>query len=229
MEFMGMQRSAHWVPPIPDSKEGPLFHGLKNPFCTDCLGCDASQVQCATNGNSNQSRVVEFDLEYLPMEFSRDRELQSTEGATTQATIAAYLRKRSYPADAILIRQGFHDLELEGMQVEDYVQHVHDNLRSLKSSAQLIIWLSSSFTLSNDNKKIAVWNNAVRSMIAKEFSDVFILDSFKMSQVNNMHTDSVHMLPSYYDAEAAILMGFLSRHLFQEPSPGTLNTSGIVS
>lgn len=229
VEFMGMQRSAKWVPPVPGAKEGPVVYGLQNSFCTDCYGCFAVKGKCSAKGSSNESRVVDFDLEYLPMEFSRDRELQSTEGATTQATIAAYLRKRSYPADAIIINQGVHDLEIEGLQVEDYVQRVHDNLQALKSSAQLIVWLFTSFTLDKDNEKIAAWNHAVHAMIAKNFSNVFILDSFQMSQVKNMHKDSIHMIPSFYVAEAQILMGFLSRQLSQEPSSEqtALPSSGI--
>merc|ERR1712100_491299 len=96
-----------------------------------------------------------------------------------------------------------------------------DNLRSLKSSAKLVVWLLISSILPNpafspgSNEQIATWNEAVGAMIAKEFPDVFILDLFKMSQVSNMHIDPVHFIPSYYFAEAKIVMGFLSRQLFQ--------------
>lgn len=226
LEYMGMSRSAAWVPPTPGSNEGPARFGLQHPFCQDCDYCAPVQLQCLAGESSNRSRFIDLDVEYVPMLFTTDRVLQSTEGATTQDTIAAYLRKRTPRADAIIMNTGTHELEdFHGMQAEDYVQRVRGNLKRLHGSAKLIIWiltnsqLKSAFSVGTQaewNEKIAAWNEAVRAMIVKEFSDVFILDVFKMSQMNNMRIDNVHMVPSYYVAEAQMILGFLSRRLFQD-------------
>lgn len=105
--YMGIQELPHaeYHKPNYTLLEGPVGNGLSNPGCADCSGCDAKLYRCRDGTGRS------IDLEYLPMEFVRDLELQSVVAGTTQENMLYYLsRDQSWHDSLVLLNAGIHDL-----------------------------------------------------------------------------------------------------------------------
>ena len=78
----------------------PVSGKAQPPQCTDCLYCNPFVAQCP---NST------VQIEFYPIEFSRDGEVQSTQFATTQENVVGkYLPSMGTP-DLLLFNVGLHD------------------------------------------------------------------------------------------------------------------------
>lgn len=99
MEYFNLTRAKNWHPPEKE-KEGPSHFGLKSPFCTDCSGCNAFFMRC-----------INITIEYIPVEFSRDREYQTQLSSTSQETVIQYLRKENRQNSWVVMNSGLHDFD----------------------------------------------------------------------------------------------------------------------
>ena len=169
-DYMGIQELSHeqWRPPNFTQLEGPVANGLANPGCTDCSGCDAKQYKCEhTSGSS----VI---LEYLPMEFTRDVELQSVVAGSTQENMLHYMsRNNNLHSTLVVLNAGVHDLvvvnRLVGGQAEfDSVEALAEaefasTMHSLQNTyKQNIMWLASLLARHNVTKALFVATAPVR-------------------------------------------------------------------
>ena len=138
MEYFGLHRAKDWVPPK-QGLEGPCSFGLKNPFCTDCGGCDP------TLKVSYVEEKVDQTYEYVAMEFSRDREFQTATASTSQETLGEYLGQ-TFPRHLCIVGTGAHDVILK-VTVEQYAANVVDYINILKLYCKKVIWLQISASL----------------------------------------------------------------------------------
>merc|ERR1719494_1417948 len=91
-----MKRALQWSPPS-TTVEGPLKNGLENHFCSDCSGC---------RGFIYESPFM--DIEYIPVEFAKDVEVQTDDTRTTQETVAKYLKSTTRET-IVFVNTGLHD------------------------------------------------------------------------------------------------------------------------
>jgi len=156
-------------------------------------------------------------------------EFQSTSAATTQGTVAAYLRSKPV-ADVMFINSGLHDM-LGGIQMSDYVQNVRETLEALAPVSKTVVWVLISKPMPSfaEEAKVREWNKAICEMIAKEFPRILVLNAFKMSQVNDMHIDEVHLTPVYYKSVAKIMLGFAMQDASIRKDPGMITVFESVS
>jgi hypothetical protein len=85
-----------------DSMVGPYGFGLEKPGCQDCSGCDSYRIRGTFKGET-------VTFHYLSVEFTKDRELQTSGFSTTQELVAHYLASQVKP-DLIFLGQSAHDL-----------------------------------------------------------------------------------------------------------------------
>lgn len=171
--------------------EGPVSNGLEHPGCTDCGGCDAFLSTC---DYSSQTTVT---LEYLPMEFVLDVELQSTFARTTQENILHYLaQSRGSLADSVLVvNAGLHDLLViaahnHGTNVEngmgEYLETLNLDTETVaiytEQYRQNVMWLASLLKDHNVSRAIFIATSAIKQPREKSNQ---IIRSF------NMHARSV--------------------------------------
>jgi hypothetical protein len=151
--------------------EGPVAHGLENPFCTDCGGCNADFSVCQMTERSqeglienreNLSQSHSVDLNqmesikmfryggYVPVEFARDVELQSPEFGTTQEIMVSFLR-RKYNTETLLeefglpicvLSTGIHDMAIPNITISKFLVNVKWYLDLLKTECSLFIWIA---------------------------------------------------------------------------------------
>ncbi len=75
-----------------------VIYGADHPFCTDCSGCNSFFMQCR-----------DISVEYVPIEFSKDRELQTPLYSTSQETVVGYLKQKKQKNNWIIFNSGLHD------------------------------------------------------------------------------------------------------------------------
>eukprot|EP00494_Astrolonche_serrata_P030988 UN31257 len=134
----------NWVKPE-KGKEGPFKFGYSNPGCTDCFGCSNFL-------SSNEDRS--FELLYMSLEFSKDREFQTEDTFTSQETILKYISKNWIDKNDLnttkyyfLFNFGFHDMEAS-IGVDDFGDNIDWFLSIMTDHKQLnkidkeIIWLT---------------------------------------------------------------------------------------
>ena len=162
--------------------EGPLVYGLSNPGCSDCGGCDAALFTC-------QSKAGEtISLEYLPMEFIKDVELQSVLARTSQENIMHYLAQSDSVNNSIFVlNSGLHDLLvvdlLAGARQGEYEKLeslTEKELFSLLSTADIyesnVKWLASLFKQYNVSSVTFLATSAIKqprpntNMLIKTFN-----------------------------------------------------------
>ena len=86
MDYYGLSPAKEWIPPD-TTIEGPIAHGLRNHFGTDCAGCDSHMKVVF-----GDDKLIGRSTEYIAVEFARGREFQTDWTGTTQETLATYLR-----------------------------------------------------------------------------------------------------------------------------------------
>ena len=214
-EYLGMEPAPVWVSPAPKSSVGPNYYGLDHPFCHDCVGCEAERGQCAI-ADTSEDGAMHFDLEYIGVEFTTDVEMPTTEANTTFGSVAIYIKKQREYFDAIFINSCAHDMEFEPdvFSTEDYAERVRNNLLALEGSAKMIVWVSCNHWMEDprkpySNSRGAQWNEAVWTMINEEVPAVAYFNVAKMSQIEAMHVDPVHLVPDYYNSLLDIMLNFV--------------------
>ena len=108
-DYYGFQRAEDWIQPNRTRLEGPKGYGLKTEhWCTDCGRCKAAKRLFRQPFHGN-----EIEVEFVPLEFSRDREQQSTLARTSQENLGLYLAKDGNYSDALVVfNTGIHEAGL---------------------------------------------------------------------------------------------------------------------
>lgn len=184
-----MERASFWSPP--SSREGPLKNGLENHFCSDCSGCWGFVFESPA-----------IDIEYIPVEFAKDVELQTEDTRTTQETIAKYL-KSSTRETILLVNTGLHDCAFQDFNFAVYEQNLASYLRLLTAIEHVkVVWIHTNAVLGipvfpQQNDRIYRMNQlAVK--VCDYVGVTRIVNTFDMSKhewaTQNLFVDNVHLL-----------------------------------
>ena len=189
--------------------EGPTGnannYGDIKPWCSDCASCTAKLCGRA---------------EYIPVEFAKDREIQTPTLPTTQHIVGNYLS--DVPRDICIVNAGLHDMEISkgAMQSEQYVMNVDSYMKLIRPGCKQIVWIHTSsvkgvekYIHLQNNPKISKWNKAVDKMLIQKHRHVFIIDVFEFSKQS--HVDNVHLNGKYY----SMLAGFIQSCIEQNTTP----------
>ena len=191
-QFLGMKTvpSENWSKPE-YGKEGPLAFGLSNPGCADCSSCTAWR-----NGEAAPS------VDYLPVEFARDVEIQTDATSTTQEAVGQYLARRG--REICIVSAGVHDLAIPNVTKDTFFRNVAFYTRQLKRGCAKIVWVTMSSVRGDaqrpqKNDIILKWNDG---LIRGDFPDIAAILSVYGMSTTFSHLDNVHLSPQYYLALA---------------------------
>ena len=214
LEKLGMERLVPWKRPARNESHGPLVYGLKHPGCSDCLGCGYTKYVCP--GSTSIPGAGDLTVEFLPVEFALDRELQSRPNhTTTQETVLAYMGRKSSvferSSTVCLVNVGLH--VKPGFSSTFHVD-VQTYLEGLRKVCGRLVWFSVNAVRGDrkyrkSNQDIARLNHAVLKMLRNHVDidktlplvDVYV-DVFNASLPKKngsyQHQDNVHMELGYY-------------------------------
>lgn len=180
-----------WVAPPPTC--GPTLFGLTHPWCSDCSGCNA--FLCG-----NATRTVE----YLPVEYACDVEMQTATHVTTQAVVAHYLQHRRVPLLTCVANAGIHDERLGLNASESYSLFVRQYMALLVKACARIVWLTTSAARTDADLQKNWHMRAQNARVTAEMpAYVNIIDVFNASHSGPFsHADNVHMNEKYYETLA---------------------------
>jgi len=207
-----MERASFWYPP--SSTEGPLKSGLENHFCSDCSGCWGFVYESPF-----------MDIEYIPVEFARDVELQTADTRTTQETVAKYL-KASSRETIVFVNTGLHDCAILDCNFAIYEQNLESYLLLLTGIEHItVVWIQTNAVLGKPN--FPQQNDRVHHMnqLAARVSSYVgvssIVNTFDMSKhpwaLQNLFVDNVHLLNRrklYYRTVSNIILKYIICPLF---------------
>merc|ERR1719343_1678820 len=95
-----------------------------------------------------------------------------------------------------------------------YVRHWQSLMDGLRRCSKEVIWVTLPAILpfrQMDSGLTAEFNEAVFQMLAETYPEVSMLDVFKMSQLDHMRVDALHMNGHYDRAVADIMLNFATR------------------
>ena len=219
IESLSLKRAPKWISPV--ENEGPVHYGLNHPFCTDCSGC--SMKICI--GPRRSTNCIEQN--YIPIEFAKDVEMQTTKSFTSQEMIAEYLSAQ--PAlDVCIVSTGMHDMAISNMTDDSYVDNVKWYLTLLHPHCIKIIFIGQN-AVKNDpkypqwNSRIHKWDIMLASMIRK-LDFVVYVSIFDVSK-NVLHLDNTHLHPTFYMKLKKMLVGYLKPRKYEQDNFDKTNES----
>jgi hypothetical protein len=198
----------------PKKTQGPVLHGLENPYCSDLSG----------RGNSICETKKKNYMEYLVVEFASDVEQQTSKTSTTQETVGSYLkrqlkhRKVSREDNVCVVNTGTHDQRLcvnhntTSAWCDDmFLTNVETYLKILDTVCGNIIWISQASVRGDEdypqrNDVSLRWNEGVKLLGERLFGSTnsfYYLDVWTLSE-HSKHTDNVHFQSTYYDTIGAL-------------------------
>lgn len=216
LDYVNISKRKKWVQPNPLLLQGPIDHGLKNPYCTDLMGTLYRMT------SENRTHFIEF----LTVEFANDVAHQSAVGNTTQETVSKYLamqiEERRIPREqsVCVASTGLHDQALcPGLNSEVkcrdlYLFNVKKYLNLLSIACGNIVWVSQTHVNETGgyiqrNSRSKSWDDGVKSLLEKmTISNFFFLDILNFSSQFE-HVDNVHFKGKYYDTMASFWTHFL--------------------
>lgn len=203
MDYYGLSPAKTCIPPN-TTIEGPIAHGLSNPFCTDCSGCD-SRMKVDFRGD----KLIDRSSEFIAVEFARDREFQTDRTGTTQETLGTYL-SMTFDRDLCIVNSGIHDLILDITPFQ-YASNVAEYAKILKSFCEKIIWLMIPASRNEpgqpqDHVRSLQFNDRVKERCSQLGPQVLLLDLWEMSFPLPLHEDNVHHKAVYYKELARLLL-----------------------
>ena len=181
-----------WVRPGPTV--GPACNVQKcHPGCSECTSCAPAKYVCSNNRS----------MEYIPIEFARDVEVQSTNGkmSSTQEHVGRYLM--DHPKDLCVVSTGLHDAALTD-QERMFTRNVLVYLELIRPGCKRIVWITST-AVRGDPKRPQ--NNTILRRRDQEVIALFtvtstipelrFVDVFEAS-VEWEHVDNVHLTQAWY-------------------------------
>jgi hypothetical protein len=216
--LFGLDTVDEWRPPI--FGEGPV--NKNSPFCTDCTGCKSTFLECRSketpsSHTSCEAAANHFYGGYLAVEFARDVEMQSANYATTQENLFKSYIPQYWNAPALvqdfgkpvcIVGTGFHDMVIPGVTFGVFLENVHWYLSLLQSECSLILWLANSapgpgFKYYQTRKKTLRWNEGVRRLLRRNFSEIGFVDVYAAS-LDVPHRDHLHLAAEWYKSLAKL-------------------------
>jgi hypothetical protein len=160
-DLFGISKSGRpvpWIAPNFSLVEGPVMHGLTNPYCQDCLGCESELLHCHADVDSSASsspsysgceRHMNASGGYVSVEYARDVEIQSTTRRTTQENFVHYLATqwnvppmvRDLGRVVCVVNTGIHDWKIPNITTEAYLKNVREYLRLLSEQCVHVVWV----------------------------------------------------------------------------------------
>jgi hypothetical protein len=154
---------------------------------------------------------------YINVEFARDVTLQTQYHNTTQENIAMFLHHHynlpplleAFGKPYCFVNTGHHDVLINGITKEVYVENVEWYLRLLQPECHQIIWIATTAPKGNKaTQKIKTtleWSKAVWEMLKSQTDlPVAFLDVYH-SSLNFEHADNIHLAGDWYKALAYFL------------------------
>lgn len=195
---------------------GPVGFGLEHPFCNDCSGCNSFIVK------SQDGKHV---LEYISMEFAKDREF---DGIDSQSIVLNYLDK--VRPDLVVINPALHDLyysSKDPLPQSRTIPFIHSNyshnfnlsffeknldmlVKRLKAVSKNVVIISPPFTAKN------VINNGLTEMheIFRKYKNVLfshliiehVASDITSSVIKKFMPDGVHPNNYYFSAVLGMIV-----------------------
>ena len=227
-----------WIAPNHTLGEGPLGFGARQPFCSDCGGCNSLFTVCSVSKNygsiTPQSRAISMSNftpviygGYFKVEFARDVEMQTPQYRTSQENIAAFV-ERAYNKPQLLkdwngrpvclISAAHHDAAIPNIAQDVCVSNVRWYIQLMQPQCDFIIWLGANLPAgfaeyAQSPARTTSWNTAVRDMIEAQpdLNTVFV-DVLEAShtECKTKAGDNIHMEDSWYEALADVFVQALS-------------------
>lgn len=204
MEYFGLSRSPSWVPPDLKKMEGPNGYGLENPYCTDCIRCNA---WTRVFGYDN---LIKATYEYVPIEFAMDREFQTSSTATSQETLALYLSSLNYKHNLCIASAGLHDITLPNHTGHQFAVNVLTYISLVSSYCTKILWLLPPASLDmppQTHKGLFMLTHSIMEVCDKLGPKVLAFNIWNMSWPERLHVDNVHHNQVYYYELGRLIFG----------------------
>jgi len=178
MDYYGLSPAKEWIPPD-TTIEGPIAHGLRNHFGTDCAGCDSHMKVVF-----GDDKLIGRSTEYIAVEFARGREFQTDWTGTTQETLATYL-SMTFDRDLCIVNSGIHDLMLD-INPSQYASDVVEYAEILEAFCEKIIWLMIPASRNDpgqpqDHIRSRQFDDRVQERCSQLGPQVLLLDLWEMS------------------------------------------------
>jgi hypothetical protein len=198
--------------------EGPSDYPTV-PYRSGCSTCENRLIKFQQRperySNETDRSAINDSLsfayaEFLTMELARDVEYASKLTATTQESIARYMKRQRQSGGplgipknqtACVISSGMHDISIPNMTSEVYISN-HIAMKQLLKDAGCDIWIKLELTARGfrgpdieNNDIIFEWNEGIKRSMAP---DEYQIDLFFKS-LSARHADGVHMdVDSFY-------------------------------
>ena len=175
MEYYGLSRAVSWIPPD-FTKEGRRANRLNHSFCTDCAACEANMRTYYDDTSYQLERTYDF----IPVEFARDREMQTEGTRTSQETLVRYL-KSTLRRDLCVASAGIHDVILGNLSSAQYTKNVLEYIRLLKLSCKRTIWLQTTASLNRKpqvNDVLLERNHLLAQSCTRTGNDVVLFNTW---------------------------------------------------
>ena len=149
-------------------------------------------------------------MEFLPVEFAKDIELQTvedtTKSMTTQQHVGRYLAQ--HRKDVCVVNTGLHDAQLDD-QERNFARNVFVYLELIKPGCDRIVWITGTAVRGDrgkvqNNDDILRRNRKVMEILAPA-PGVSVVDVFEPS-LTWEHADNVHLAHSWYQLLGANLL-----------------------
>jgi len=159
----------------------------------------------------------EMDVEYIPVEFARDVELQTADTRTTQETVVKYLKATSRET-ILFVNTGLHDCAILDCNFAVYERNLEYYLRLLTDIKHItVVWIQTNavqgipvFPQTNDRIDRM---NQIAVRVCDDVGIARIVNTFDMSKdewaVQNLFVDNVHLLKRrklYYRTVSNIIL-----------------------
>jgi len=226
----GLPFAEQWVPPDPNSFEGPKKYGVEHPYCTDCSGCQTHFMECSYlfDPRGGSGSVCKNNKRryggYITMEFARDKEIQTPQFSTTQENVGHYISTIWNTPDLLgewgkpicVLGTGNHDILLDAITTKDFIQNVFFMLKTMQQSCSHMVWLGNTCNGRESEypqtmKQMKVWDRAVMELIESNpdlLNMMTYLDVLDAS-LTFPHADFIHMDDHWYNELGKFFISFM--------------------
>jgi hypothetical protein len=213
--FLGYKMGAAKPSKPKASGQGPAANSFasQNPGCCDCRTCHPQRVVRQSNV-ANYARRSSYSgpgtLEYFPLEWAMDSNLQSDGFTTTQESLFD-ARSRAL---SVLVMQIPVPLEPADRSIEAFRVHLSWLFRRKDvMSAEELIWVTNLAPLGGNSEQlaaIAAWNKAAVDVVHDQRPGAVVIDAFGMSTADlaqkYLYRDNNHMVAHFNKAVADMIV-----------------------
>lgn len=173
--------------PRPDHKQGEGPYGVSNQNCGVCADCKLGKI--------GSGSTKPYGWEYLYVDYARDVEAPSSTTATTQETVALYLKNSAPTTRLCVVNGGYEDMAIPGITVDIFLRNLKQYLHLISPQCEAIVWFSIAATTIREtdmrrpqnNARIEHWNTLIMTMMTADpilANKVVYLDIYQASAVD---------------------------------------------